>query len=75
MPLMEFDLFILVELPRSGVHCTLDPAYRLGVVVEGGLVKSVMISVTTCFKKSSNFTQGNGIVKGKMLLYHSFFPF
>ena len=33
-----------------------SPAWREGVVVEGGAVRIVIISVAACLKKSSSFT-------------------
>ena len=33
-----------------------SPASKLGVVVDGGFVRIVMISVAACFRKSTNFT-------------------
>ena len=33
-----------------------SPASKLGVVVDGGFVNIVMISVAACFRKSTNFT-------------------
>ena len=42
-----------------------SPASKLGVVVDGGAVKMVMISTAACFRKSVNFTCGNGTLVGK----------
>ena len=33
-----------------------SPASKLGVVVDGGFVRIVIISVAACFRKSTNFT-------------------
>ena len=44
------------------------PASKLGVVVEGGDVMMVIISVAACLKKSSNPTFGIGISLEKRLL-------
>ena len=41
-----------------------SPASKLGVVVEGGFVKIVMISVAACFRKSTSLTCGNGTLVG-----------
>ena len=43
-----------------------SPASRLGVVVDGGFVNSVIMSVAVCFKKSSSLICRKGTVVGKM---------
>ena len=57
-------LFICVA-NVSNAFLTGSPASRLGVVVDGGCVSMVMISVAACLRKSSNFICGNGTVAGK----------
>ena len=42
-----------------------SPASRLGVVADGGFVKSVIMSVAACFKKFVSLIYGNGTVVGK----------
>ena len=49
----------------SNAFLTGSPASKLGVVVDGGCVKMVMMSVAACLRKSTNFTCGNGTVVGK----------
>ena len=44
-----------------------SPACKLGVVVEGGSVKIVIMSFTACLKKSSIFTFGKGMAVGKKI--------
>ena len=41
------------------------PASRLGVVVDGGFVKSVIMSVAAYLEKSVSLISGNGTVVGK----------
>ena len=43
-----------------------SPASELGVVVDGGFVRMVMISVAACLRKSTSLTCGNGTLVGKM---------
>ena len=40
-------------------------ASKLGVVVDSGKVRMVIISLTTCRRKLPNFISGNGTVVGK----------
>ena len=42
-----------------------SPACKIGVVVDGGCVSMVIISLAACLRKSFNFIAGNGIVVGK----------
>ena len=42
-----------------------SPASKLGVVVDGGFVRMVMISVAACLRKSTSLTCGNGTLVGK----------
>ena len=49
----------------SNAFLTGSPASKLGVVVDGGFVKMVMISVAACFRKSASLTYGNGTLVGK----------
>ena len=42
-----------------------SPAFSDGVVVEGGAVRIVIISVAACRKKSSSCISGKGIAFGK----------
>ena len=46
-----------------------SPASKLGVVVEGGAVRIVIMSGAACLKNSSNPTFEIGISLGKKLLY------
>ena len=45
-----------------------SPDSKLGVIVRGGDVRMVIISIAVCLKKSSKPTFGIGISPGKMLL-------
>ena len=49
---------------RSALR-TGSPACKLGVVVDGGAVRIVMISSAARFRKSASFTCGNGTLVGK----------
>ena len=42
-----------------------SPACKIGVVVDGGSVKIVVMSFIACLKKSSIFTFGKGMAVGK----------
>ena len=42
-----------------------SPAYKLGVVVDGGMVNNVIIYVDACFRKSTSVTFGKGMDTGK----------
>ena len=42
-----------------------SPAYRIGVVVEGGRVIMLIMSLATCCRKSSSFISGNSTIVGK----------
>ena len=47
------------EVARSSKALQIgSPACKEGVVVEGGCVKIVMMSVAACFKKSTNLISG-----------------
>ena len=50
----------------SSAFRTGPPSARLGVVIDGGCVKSSTISVTACDRKSFNFTLGNGTFAGNL---------
>ena len=52
-----------------------SPADNFGVVVEGGSIKIEIISLAACFRKSSSFTSGKGILCGKKSRYHSLLVF
>ena len=45
--------------------CVGSPASKLGVVIEGGTIRMVIISVAICLKNSSKPTFGIGISIGK----------
>ena len=49
-----------------------SPASKLSVVVEGGAVRMVIISVAACLKKSSKPTFGIGISLGKKVTVSTF---
>ena len=49
----------------SNAFLTGSPASKLGVVVDEGLAKMVMISVAACFRKSTSLTCGNGTLVEK----------
>ena len=48
-----------------------SPADKLGVVEEGGTIKIKITSLAACFRKSSRFTSGKGILWGEKSQYHS----
>ena len=49
----------------SNVFFVALPACKLGVVVDGGVVRRVMMSSAACLRKLSNFTFGKVICLGK----------
>ena len=59
-------------LSISAIFCRVlrveSPASKLGVVVEGGVVRMVIIYVAACLKNSSKPIFGIGISLGKKLL-------
>ena len=51
----------MVKALRKG-----SPACKLGVVVDGGSVRTEMISLVAWWRKSSSFTSGNGMLDEKI---------
>ena len=64
-------LFNCVANVRRALR-TGSPACKLGVVVDGGAVKMVMISTAACFRKSTSLTCGNGTLVGKNVTVSQF---
>ena len=64
VPEVSFILFSCVAKVNNALR-TGSPASRLGVVVDGGLVNNVIISVAACVRKSTSVIFGNGTDTGK----------
>ena len=54
----------MLEISRSALR-VVSPACNDGVVVEGGLVRILIISLAACLRKSSKCISGKAISVGK----------
>ena len=61
------DIIDPIYLDRQSDKCIAHwiTSCKLGVVVEGGRVRMVIMSLAACYRKSSSFISGNNTVVGK----------
>ena len=68
----SFSALLSTVTISSRVFFVGSPACNEWVVVEGGAVRIVIISVSACLKKSPNLTCGNEMAAGFFLTVRSF---